>query len=481
MLQHFDLFIPGAAKSTETLTVYAPYDRRPIATVATADQDTVNLALNNAHSLFEDRSRWLTKERRLEILKKTAELMAENFEFLALEAAKEGGKPLQDSRVEVTRAIDGLQICIDVLRTASGSEIPMHLNSASAFKLAFTHYEPIGVVAAVSAFNHPVNLIVHQVAPAIAAGCPVIVKPAEDTPLSCFHFVRLLYQAGLPEEHCQCLMTRDTDTTGHLVTSPLVGFVSFIGSAKVGWMLRSKLAEGTRCALEHGGAAPVIVAEDADIDTMIPKLTKGGFYHAGQVCVSVQRVFVHQSIAGIFSDAFTEAVNALRVGDPELDSTDVGPLIRPGEVDRIESWVNEVSSFGTLIKAGGKRLSPTTFQPTLLYDPPGHCKVSQQEIFGPVVCIYPYDDIDEAIRRANALPFAFQASIFTKNIDRAMKAFNQLKASAVMINEHTAFRVDWMPFSGLKQSGLGIGGIPGTFRDMQIEKMMVMHSDALKT
>ncbi|MDT8364386.1 MAG: aldehyde dehydrogenase family protein [Nitrosomonas sp.] len=480
MPQHFDLCIPGAAKNTETLSVYAPHDRRLIATMATADQETVDIALNNAHSLFEDRSRWLTKEKRLKILKKTAELMAENFEFLALEAAREGGKPLRDSRVEVARAIDGLQVCIDVLRTSAGTEIPMHINSTSAFKLAFTHLEPIGVVVAVSAFNHPVNLIVHQVAPAIAAGCPVIVKPAEDTPLSCFHFVRLLYQAGLPEEYCQCLMTRDTDITEHLVTSPLIGFFSFIGSAKVGWMLRSKLAQGTRCALEHGGAAPVIVAEDANLDATIPKLTKGGFYHAGQVCVSVQRVFVHRSIAGIFSDAFAEAVNALRVGDPELDSTDVGPLIRPGEVDRIETWINEAISSGAQVKAGGKRVSSTTFQPTLLYDPPGHCKVSLQEIFGPVVCVYPYDNIDEAIRRANALPFAFQASIFTKDIDRAMKAFNQLNASAIMINEHTAFRVDWMPFSGLKQSGLGVGGIPWTFRDMQIEKMMVMHSDELK-
>lgn len=480
MQKHYDLLVPGAKKSAGTLSVYAPYDRRLIATVATADQETVNLALNTAYSLFADRSRWLAKEKRLEILKKTAQLMTEHFEFLALEAAREGGKPLPDSRIEVARAIDGLQICVDVLRTAAGVEIPMQLNAASADKLAFTHFEPIGVVVAVSAFNHPVNLIVHQVAPAVAAGCPVIVKPAEDTPLSCFHFVRLLYQAGLPEEYCQCLMTCDTDTAEQLVTSPLVGFLSFIGSAKVGWMLRSKLAQGTRCALEHGGAAPVIVAEDADLDEVIPKLAKGGFYHAGQVCVSVQRVFVHQSIAGSFTDAFSEAVNALHTGDPELDATDVGPLIRPSEVDRIESWINEAISSGALVKTGGKRLSSTTFQPTLLYDPSDHCKVSQQEIFGPVVCVYPYDNINEAIRRANALPFAFQASIFTKNIDLAVQAFNQLKASAVIINEHTAFRVDWMPFAGLKQSGLGVGGIPGTFKDMQIEKMMVMHSDALK-
>ena len=477
MTQHFDLLIPGMSQASGTLSVLAPYDRQFIATVATADEETVDIALNNAQSLFNDRSRWLKAEKRLAILKKTAELIAECAESLALEAAREGGKPLIDSRVEVARAIDGLYVCIETLKTAAGSEIPMSLNAASAGKLAFTRHEPIGVVVAVSAFNHPFNLIVHQVAPAIAAGCPVIVKPAEETPLSCFRFVQLLYEAGLPGDWC--LMTKDTSIATHLVTSPLVSFFSFIGSAKVGWMLRSKLAPGTRCALEHGGAAPVIVAEDADLEASIPKLTKGSFYHAGQVCVSVQRIFVHESIAETFVGNFVAATEQLRVNDPTQETTDVGPLIRPGEVDRVEAWVNEAINLGALVKFGGKRLSATTYQPTVLYDPPDHCKVSQQEIFGPVVCVYPYREIVDAIKRANALPFAFQASVFTKNIDVAMKAYNQLKASAVMINEHTAFRVDWMPFAGLGQSGLGVGGIPHTFGDMQIEKMMVIQSDEI--
>ena len=479
MTQHFDLIIPGVETAAGTLSVYAPYDRQLIGTVATADEEMVDLALNNAQSLFNDRSSWLTADKRLEILKKTAELMSECAESLALEAAREGGKPLIDSRIEVARAIEGLHVCIETLKTAAGTEIPMNLNAASANKLAFTRHEPIGVVVAVSAFNHPLNLIIHQVAPAIAAGCPVIVKPAEDTPLSCYRFVQLLYQAGLPSGWCQCLMTKDTAVATHLVTSPLVSFFSFIGSARVGWMLRSKLAPGTRCALEHGGAAPVIVTEDADLEAALPKLIKGGFYHAGQVCVSVQRVFVHASIAETLANQLAAAADQLCLGDPTLEATDVGPLIRPGEVDRVEAWVNEAVNSGVQVKSGGNKISETTFQPTVLFDPPDHCKVSQQEIFGPVVCVYPYSDMDEAIKRANALPFAFQASIFTKKIDAAMKAYNQLNASAVMVNEHTAFRVDWMPFAGLRQSGLGVGGIPHTFRDMQIEKMMVIHSDEI--
>ena len=217
--------------------------------------------------------------------------------MLAIEAAREGGKPLLDSRVEIERAIDGVNNCIECMRSAAGREIPMGINAASKQRLAMTHREPIGVVVAVSAFNHPVNLIVHQVGPAIAAGCPVIIKPAEDTPLSCFRFVALLRQAGLPEEWCQALVVNDLEVASRLVTDARVGFFSFIGSAAVGWMLRSKLAPGTRCALEHGGAAPVIVAADADLDAALPLIAKGGFYHAGQVCVSVQRVYCHRSIA----------------------------------------------------------------------------------------------------------------------------------------------------------------------------------------
>ncbi len=476
MTQHFDLFIPGVKTEAGTLSVYAPYDRQLIGSVATANQEMVDHALDNAQSLFNNRSRWLKADERLAILKKTAELMTECAETLALEAAREGGKPLVDSRIEVARAIDGLYVCIETLKTAAGTEIPMNLNAASVNKLAFTRHEPIGVVVAVSAFNHPLNLIIHQVAPAIAVGCPVIVKPAGDTPLSCYRFVQLLYQAGLPSDWCQCLMTQDKAVATHLATSPVVSFFSFIGSAKVGWMLHSKLAPGTRCALEHGGAAPVIVTEDADLQAALPKLVKGGFYHAGQVCVSVQRVFVHESIAESFTNKLAAATEQLCIGDPTLETTDVGPLIRPGEVDRIEAWVNEAIDLGAQLMSGGKRLSETTYQPTVLYNPSDHCKVSQQEIFGPVVCVYSYSNMDEAIKRANALPFSFQASIFTKNIDSAMKAYSQLNASAVMINEHTAFRVDWMPFAGLRQSGLGVGGIPHTIRDMQIEKMMVIHS-----
>ena len=468
-----------ATSDANSLAVGAAYDGSLIEELPLDDLATVEGALSDAARLFHDRDGWLTIERRVNIFRRAAEIMRERTEALTLQAAREGGKPYTDSLIEVERAIDGLEVCIEMMRGESGEVIPMGINGPSEGRVAFTRREPIGVVVAVSAFNHPLNLIVHQVAPGIAAGCPVIVKPAPDTPLSCKAFVEILHEAGLPPAWCRMILTDRIDVAEALVTDPRVAFFSFIGSARVGWLLRSKLAPGTRCALEHGGAAPVIVAADADMVDAIPRLTKGGLYHAGQVCVSVQRVFAHADIAESLAADIAALAGKLVVGDPMDKNTEVGPLIRPGEVDRVAEWVTEAVEGGAKLLTGGKKISDPCYAPTVLYDPPADARVSCAEIFGPVVCVYPYSDIDRAIEKANALPFAFQASVFTRDIETAMRAFARLDASAVMVNEHTAFRVDWMPFAGLRQSGLGVGGIPHTFHDMSIEKMMVLRSGEL--
>ncbi len=479
MTEHFPLMVAGATSSDGILEVKAPFDLSVIATVDTADSAAVELALTTAQNCYQNRAGWLPLPERLAILERAAAIMESRFDLLAKEAAREGGKPLKDSEVEVTRAIDGMKICIEVMRADGGEVIPMGISASSAGRTAFTRPEPIGVVVAVSAFNHPLNLIVHQVAPAIATGCPVIVKPAEDTPLSCFRFVSILREAGLPEAWCQSLTVSNLEVASQLVTDSRVAFFTFIGSAKVGWMLRSKLAPGTRCALEHGGAAPVIVAEDADLSDTINLLAKGGFYHAGQVCVSVQRVYAHSSIVNDVADQLVEQARQITVGDPVLAETDIGPLIRPAEVERVHEWVGEAVAAGARILCGGEKISDTCYAPTVLLNPAEDARVSTSEIFGPVVCIYSYDDMDDAISRANNVPFSFQASVFTKNIDHAFQAYSGLNASAVMVNDHTAFRVDWMPFAGLKQSGLGVGGIPHTIHDMQVNKMMVLRSPAI--
>ena len=328
--------------------------------------------------------------------------------------------------------------------------------ASSANRMAYTFKEPIGVVAAVSAFNHPFNLAVHQVIPAIAVGCSVVIKPATQTPMSAVKLVEILEQAGLPKGWAQAVVC-GREAGELLATSPKVNFLTFIGSGSVGWYLNSKVANGTRVALEHGGVAPVIVEADADIDAMIPDLGKGGFYHAGQVCVSVQRVYVHDSIVDEVASKLADYASKLVVGDQLDPKTEVGPLINNNEVNRVEEWVNEAKEKGGKILTGGNRISASCYEPTVIVNPADDALVSTKEVFGPVVCVYSYSDIEDAFDRANALEVSFQAAVFTKNIDTALKAVKRLSGTAVMVNDHTAFRVDWMPFGGANASGLRNG------------------------
>jgi acyl-CoA reductase-like NAD-dependent aldehyde dehydrogenase len=463
--------------SSQSLEVNSPFDGSLIDIVPLQSAVDAEAMLDKAAALFKDRDAWLEHHERSAILKKLASLVEAEAEDFAMLIAKEGGKPLMDARIEVARAIDGIHLAVKELsHVMRGEEIPMGHTAASVGRKAYTVYEPIGVVVAVSAFNHPLNLIIHQVVPAIAVGCPVIVKPAPTTPLNCIRFIELVHQAGLPEDWCQVCVC-DNDVAEILVTSEKINFFTFIGSAKVGWWLKSKLAPGVRCALEHGGAAPVIVDESADLDKTIPSLLKGGFYHAGQVCVSVQRVFVHESIVDEVAKQLAAGASILKVGDATKEDTEVGPLILPREVDRVSEWVEEAVDAGAELLTGGKKLGDTTYAPTVLLNPPVDAKVSTMEIFGPVVCIYSYADRYDAINSANSLGVAFQAAVYTSDLDVANDCIKRLDATAVMVNEHTAFRVDWMPFAGRKQSGYGVGGIGYTMHDMVQPKMAVIKTD----
>lgn len=459
------------------IRVVQPFDRTLIDEIPADSAAALEEKLVSAEKAFRQRDPWLQPHQRVGILRRTAGLLESRRDAFALMIAREGGKPLPDAVVEVTRAIDGLHDAADELRHFAGQEIPMGLTPASEARWAFTIKEPIGVVAAISAFNHPLNLIVHQVAPAIAVGCPVVIKPSHVTPISCIRFIELLHEAGLPEPLCQTFLSEDNTLSERLATDARVAFLSFIGSARVGWYLRSKLAPGTRCALEHGGAAPVIVDRSADIADIVDPLVKGGYYHAGQVCVSVQRIFVHADVLSAFVDRFSDRVGALRVGDPRLPQTEMGPLIHPRETVRVSAWIDEAVSGGAQLRGGG-RLSESTLLPSILVNPAADAKVSTQEIFGPVTCVYPFTDFDRAIDIANSLPYAFQASVFSTDLGPALRAAERLDASAVLINDHTAFRTDWMPFAGRHQSGYGIGGIPWTMHDMSQQKMIVFKRSA---
>ena len=462
----------------EILKVHSPFDHHFIREFPLSGEKQAEAALTRAHALFKEPERWLKKHQRIAILERLVHLMESRVEELTVTAAEEGGKPYKDSKVEVHRAINGVKLAIAEIYNMHGEEIPMGMTEPSIHRLAFTTREPIGVVLAISAFNHPLNLIVHQVIPALAAGCPVIVKPASSTPVSCFTLVSMLYDAGLPPDYCTPVVC-SRKVAEQMATDPRIGFLTFIGSHEVGWHLRANLAPGTRIALEHGGVAPVIIDPSAPSGEVLPALLKAGFYHAGQVCVSVQRIFAQEKIAETLAASLAAEAEKLKTGDPLEKDTDVGPLITNGDVIRVHEWVTEAKRSGGKVLTGGHILGDSTYAPTVIFNPSEETKMATEEIFGPVVAVFPYDSLQEAIDRSNSLRYAFQSAIFTKDIDAAMQAATGMNASTVMINDHTAFRVDWMPFGGRDESGLGLGGIPYTMKDMTREKLIVIRSSKL--
>jgi len=463
---------------SKNLKVLTAYDEKIIEELPMNTENEADKMLATARKLADNPKKSIPIPQRIEILEKAQNILKDRYNEVVQTAVKEGGKPLIDTEVEITRSVNGFKVTMEEIGNMRGTEIPMNLNQASLNRMAYTFREPIGVVAAICAFNHPFNLAVHQVLPAIAVGCPVIIKPASSTPLSAINLIKILHEAGLPKQWAQVLIA-DNEVSEKFVTDSRVNFMTFIGSGRVGWYLRSKVAPGVRCELEHGGAAPVIVEPDADLDDALPLMVKGGLYHAGQVCVSVQRVFAHKSITRKVSNGLVRLSKKMNIGDPLKRTTDIGPLISPREVDRVHDWVKEAVKKGGKLLCGGNKIGKTCYEPTVILDPPQNCNLSRYEIFGPVIAAYTYNKLDEAISLANSLPLSFQASVFTKNIDTALDCVKRVNAKSVIINDHTAFRVDWMPFGGNKESGLGTGGIPYTMHEMTQEKMMVIRSNVL--
>ena len=464
--------------SKQELLVYSPYTREQIDSIPMHDAQDAEKMIATAYDVFKDSKQYIPYHERIAILETLIPMMENSIEALTIMATKEGGKPYLDSKVEVLRAIQGVKSAIDTMRTMHGNEVPMGLTQSSQNRLAMTIHEPIGVIFAISAFNHPLNLIVHQVIPAIAAGAPVIIKPASSTPRTCLTFIDMIHQAGLPKEWCQALICHSS-IAQQIVSDSRIAFLSFIGSGEIGWKLRTLLAPGMRCALEHGGMAPSIIAEDALMEEYLEMIVKGAMYHSGQVCVSTQHVYVHESQSEELLISLKQRVEQFKIGDPLSAESEGGPLIHPKEVQRVHAWINEAVNQGAQKICGGEMLSETLYAPTVLYNPSEHSFVTKQEIFGPVLCVHSYTSLDDAISRINTSSFGFQASVFTKNTDIAFKVMKSLNASAVMLNDHTAFRVDWMPFGGRDASGLGWGGIPHSIQEYSREKMLIFNSPNL--
>lgn len=468
----YPLHIAGAASTHQFTDIRSPYDGSVVGSVEKADRAALGVAIANADRTFREVMRHMPAWQRAEILYKVSELIKANIDELALLIAREGGKPLKDAKAEAVRAVNTVKMSGDEALQLNGEELTMDRAKGTENHLAFTMRQPIGPVLAISAFNHPLNLTAHLVATAIAAGCSLVVKPASQTPLSCLKLAEFFVQAGLPAGVLSVATAGGADIDA-IVGDPRLRFVNFIGGGDVGWAMRGKIAPGTRLALEHGGTGTAIVDASADLTKAIPSLLRGGFYHAGQVCVSTQIVYVHESIYDTALTELVAGVEKLKTGDPTDSATDVGPLISPKELDRLDSWIAEAVQAGAKVVIGGKRLTHNCYAPMILTDVTAEMKVLSAEIFGPVIVVRKFGDVKAVITEMNRSTFAFQAAIYAQDIDRALTAAKEIEAKAVMINDSTAFRVDWMPFAGGKSSGLGVGGMRYAVREMTEEKLIV--------
>ncbi|MFN7160810.1 MAG: aldehyde dehydrogenase family protein [Candidatus Gracilibacteria bacterium] len=472
-MNSFSLFIKDAKSTGTIVEIKSPYDGALVGKVEKADSAALEKALKNAADSFENIMKTMPAWKRAEILYKVADLMKEHHEDLSQTIAQEGGKPLKDAKVEITRAINTVRMSGNEALQMNGEQLTMDRAAGTENHLAFTIREPIGPVLAISAFNHPVNLICHQVATAFAAGNSVIVKPASQTPLSCLKLAKLFQEAGLPDGVLNVAIVGGADTE-QLVKDSRIRFITFIGSGKVGWEIEKTKHEGTRLSLEHGGTACAIVDSSADIEKILPGLVRGSFYHAGQVCVSTQNIYVHESKYEEVLSKMVEKAKLLKVGAATDEDTDIGPIISKKEQERILSWIQEAKAQGARIELGGNAVGDSCIDATILTSTSMKMKVMNAEVFGPVVNIIPFSDIEAVIKEINATPFSFQAAVYAQDINTALNTAKKIDAKACIINDPSTFRVDWMPFGGAKESGLGVGGVRSSMHEMSQEKLIIV-------
>ena len=449
--------------------VTSPYDKSLVARVAKAGGAETRAAIDAAERAMRAP---LPAHKRAEILVRVAGALGKRADEAARQIAAEAGKPLKAARVEVARAMSTYTMAAVEARTLAGEMIPMDASQAGEGKLAFTTRVPVGVVGAISPFNFPLNLVAHKIAPALAAGCAVVLKPASQTPLSALFLAELEHEAGLPPGWLNVLVGPSSEIGDVLVEDERVALITFTGSSQVGWGLRER-APRKRVNLELGNATPVIVEADADVDVAAARCAANAFSFAGQSCISVQRIFVHETVYDAFRDAFLPQVEALKVGDPADEDTDVGPLISDAERERVVTWVEEARAAGATILTGGD-LDGELLRPTVVERPPADSRVACDEAFGPVCTLQPYGSLEEAIRLANATRFGLQAGIFTSDVKTALAATRALEFGGVTVNEAPTFRADQMPYGGVKDSGNTREGPAWAVREMTEERLVVI-------
>jgi acyl-CoA reductase-like NAD-dependent aldehyde dehydrogenase len=390
---------------------------------------------------------------------------------MARSISDESAKPMKTARVEAARAVDTIRFSAAAARSSHGEVVSLDASSAGVGKVGFVRRVPIGVVAAITPFNFPLNLVAHKLGPAVAAGCPVVLKPASATPLSGLALVEAFRDAGLPDGW-QTVVTCPGSVASHLVEHPDVAMVTFTGSRDVGWKLRASVPR-KRVSLELGNASPVVIEPDGDWATAASKIKVAGFSHAGQSCISTQRIYVHRSIADAFTDRLVAEVEALVVGDPASDDTDVSALIDEGETERVESWIAEAEAAGATVRTGGGR-DGSVLRPTVLTDTTPDMRVCHDEVFGPVVAVQAYDDYEDALDLANRSDYGLQAAVFTNDLAKAMRAGEVLAFGAVLVNEVPTWRADNMPYGGVRDSGNTREGPAYAVEEMTERRLIVL-------
>lgn len=456
----------------DIITVRSPYDQQVIGEIPSQTAADVDAAVARAKSALAAGALPLWK--RAQILDLAAQRLAARRDEFAEIIAREAAKPIKTARVEAERAVGTFQFAAAEARKLGGEMIPLDAIPAGEGKLGFTLRVPIGVIGAIAPFNFPLNLVVHKVAPAIAAGCPVVLKPASQTPFSSLRLAEMLIdECGLPADHL-IVVTGGGSTVGNaIVDHPDIALITFTGSPDVGWSIRAR-APRKRVGLELGNNAPVIIEPDGDWATAAAKIKMAGFSHAGQSCISTQRVLVHRSLEQQFTEALVQHVETLVVGDPMDEATDVSALISTSERDRVEGWIDEAVGQGATVAAGGRRNDDGVLMPTVITGARHEMKVCAKEVFGPVVTITAYDTVDEAIALANDTEYGLQAAIFTSNISTAMKAVHALDFGGVLVNEVPTWRADQQPYGGLRDSGNTREGPAFTIKEMTEIRMVVI-------
>lgn len=470
MMEKYSPYIGGEFKTTDqTFSVNNPFSNEIIAEVYLAGKPEFEEAILSAQKI-EAELRYLPSHKKYSILMDIAKKMNEQRDLLARTLCLEAAKPIKYAYGEVDRAIQTFIVAAEESKRLPSECIQIDWTPAGEGKEGIVRYFPVGLIAGISPFNFPLNLTTHKLAPAIAAGCPIILKPARSTPLSALLLAKIIDTTELPKGALSVL-PMDRESGNQLVTDERFALLTFTGSPHVGWNMKNQAGK-KRVVLELGGNAGVIVTETADLNKAIPKCVSGAFAYSGQVCIHTQRIYVHQSIFNEFTNRFVEQTSSLKHGNPLDPSTEISSMIDEENAIRIEQWVREAAEDQAKIVCGGKR-EGSYYPPTVITNTKKEMKVCAQEVFGPIVVIEPYRSFNDAIEYVNSSEYGLQAGVFTNKINEQNNAFNEIKAGGVIINDVPTFRVDHMPYGGIKNSGFGREGVKYAMHDMLEPKLLV--------